>query len=98
MGLVGPGDEVVLIEPAYDSYRPIVEAVGGSGEDRDLVAARVAADGRRRLPRPSRPRPSAVMINSPLNPIGRVFDAEEMAAIARVLREQQCGGDLRRSL
>ena len=29
MGLVKPGDEVVLIEPAYDSYRPIVEAVGG---------------------------------------------------------------------
>ena len=30
MGLVGPGGEIVLIEPAYDSYRPIAEAVGAS--------------------------------------------------------------------
>ena len=28
LGLVGPGDEIVLIEPAYDSYRPIAEAAG----------------------------------------------------------------------
>ncbi len=38
------------------------------------------------------------MVNTPLNPIGRVFDAEEMAAIARALREQQRRGDLRRGL
>ena len=30
MGLVGPGDEVVLIEPSYDCYRPIAEAVGAT--------------------------------------------------------------------
>ena len=30
MGLAGPGDEVVLIEPAYDSYRPIAEAAGAT--------------------------------------------------------------------
>ncbi len=41
MGLVGPGDEVVLIEPAYDSYRPIAEAVGARGQDRDPGAARI---------------------------------------------------------
>ena len=40
MGLVGPGDEVVLIEPAYDSYRPIAEAVGARGEDRHACRRR----------------------------------------------------------
>jgi len=84
MGLVGPGDEVVLIEPAYDSYRPIVEAVGGVAKIVTLAppAWRLTEDA---LAAAITPKTKAVMINSPLNPIGRVFDAHEMAAIARVL-------------
>jgi N-succinyldiaminopimelate aminotransferase len=84
MGLVGPGDEVVLIEPAYDSYRPIVEAVGGVAKIVTLSppAWRLTEEA---LATAVTPKTKAVMINSPLNPIGRVFDAQEMAAIARVL-------------
>ncbi len=84
MGLVGPGDEVVLIEPAYDSYRPIVEAVGGVAKIVTLSppAWRLTEEA---LAAAVTPKSKAVMINSPLNPIGRVFDAHEMAAIARVL-------------
>jgi N-succinyldiaminopimelate aminotransferase len=84
MGLVGPGDEVVLIEPAYDSYRPIVEAVGGVAKIVTLSppAWRLTEEA---LAAAVTPKTKAVMINSPLNPIGRVFDAHEMAAIARVL-------------
>ena len=84
MGLVGPGDEVVLIEPAYDSYRPIVEAVGGVAKTVTLSppAWRLTEEA---LAAAVTPRTKAVMINSPLNPIGRVFDAGEMTAIARVL-------------
>ncbi|HEX4370366.1 MAG TPA: aminotransferase [Rhizomicrobium sp.] len=84
MGLVGPGDEVVLIEPAYDSYRPIVEAVGGVAKTVTLSppAWRLTEEA---LAAAVTPKTKAVMINSPLNPIGRVFDAREMAAIARVL-------------
>ena len=44
MGLVKPGDEVVLIEPAYDSYRPIVEAVGGIAKPIRLRAPGWALD------------------------------------------------------
>ncbi|MEP6829849.1 MAG: aminotransferase [Rhizomicrobium sp.] len=86
MGLAGPGDEVVLIEPAYDSYRPIAEATGATVKtvtlappDFRLTHAMLAAA--------ITPRTKIVMINSPLNPIGRVFDADEMAAIARAVRE-----------
>ena len=86
MGLAGPGDEVVLIEPAYDSYRPIAEAVGAVVKvitltppnfrlTDDLLAAAVT------------PRTRVVMVNSPLNPIGRVFDAQELGAIARAVTE-----------
>ncbi|HWF65551.1 MAG TPA: aminotransferase class I/II-fold pyridoxal phosphate-dependent enzyme, partial [Rhizomicrobium sp.] len=84
MGLVGPGDEVVLIEPAYDSYRPIVEAVGGVAKTVTLSPPvwRLTEEA---LAAAVTPRTKAVMINSPLNPIGRVFDAGEMTAIARVL-------------
>jgi N-succinyldiaminopimelate aminotransferase len=84
MGLVGPGDEVVLIEPAYDSYRPIVEAVGGVAKIVTLSPPgwRLTEEA---LAAAVTPKTKAVMINSPLNPIGRVFDTHEMAAIARVL-------------
>jgi aspartate/methionine/tyrosine aminotransferase len=85
MAMVGAGDEVVLIEPSYDSYRPIVEAVGGqvrvvklSAPDWRLdEAALRAAFG---------PRTRAIMVNSPLNPLGRVFDHAELEALANVLR------------
>jgi N-succinyldiaminopimelate aminotransferase len=86
LGLAGPGDEVVLIEPAYDSYRPIAEAAGAvvktvtlAPPDFRLTRAMLAAA--------ITPRTRVVMVNSPLNPIGRVFDAEEMAAIAWALGE-----------
>ena len=84
MGLVGPGDEVVLIEPAYDSYRPIVEAVGGVAKIVTLSPPgwRLTEEA---LAAAVTPKTKAVMINSPLNPIGRVFDTHEMAAMARVL-------------
>ena len=85
MGLAGPGDEVVLIEPAYDSYRPIVEASGAVAKTVTLAPP----DWRLSEPALSAaitPRTRLVMINSPLNPIGRVFDAEEMAVIARCLK------------
>jgi len=86
MGLVGQGEEVVLIEPSYDSYRPIAEAVGAVVRVVKLApptwrlseAALRAAMG---------PKTRAILINTPLNPIGRVFDAEELAMLARVVKE-----------
>ena len=86
MGLAGPGDEVVLIEPAYDSYRPIAEAIGAviktitlQPPDFRLTDAMLAMA--------VTPRTRLVMVNSPLNPIGRVFDKSELGAIARAVGE-----------
>jgi aspartate/methionine/tyrosine aminotransferase len=86
LALAGPGDEVVLIEPAYDSYRPIAQAAGATIKSvklappdwrltRDALAAAVT------------PKTRAILLNTPLNPIGRCFDRDELEAVADVLRE-----------
>ena len=80
---VRPGDEVVIFEPAYDAYRPLIERAGGVVRAVSLAppvwrlteAALEAAVG---------PATRMVLFNNPLNPAARVFDAEEIAALAGV--------------
>jgi len=84
MGLVGQGDEIVLIEPSYDCYRPIAEAVGGIVKSVKLSPPRFRLTGQD-LRAVIGPKTRAVLINTPLNPIGRVFDREELETLARVV-------------
>jgi N-succinyldiaminopimelate aminotransferase len=83
--LLDPGDEVVLFEPYYDSYRPCLAVAGAAprvvtleGDDFRLDAARLDAA--------ITPRTRAVMLNSPLNPAGKVFSREELEIVAGVCR------------
>ncbi|MFD7652972.1 pyridoxal phosphate-dependent aminotransferase [Actinosynnema sp. NPDC059797] len=90
LALVEPGDEVVLIEPYYDSYAASVALAGatrrtvglveepGTGRLGLDVAALEAAFG---------PRTRAVLVNSPHNPTGTVLNRDELAAIARLCVE-----------
>lgn len=80
---VRPGDEVVIFEPAYDAYRPLIERAGGvvrsvalQGPAWRLTEAAIEAV----VTSATR----AVLFNNPLNPAARVFDAEEIAALAGV--------------
>lgn len=84
MGLAGEGGEVVLIEPSYDSYRPIAEAVGAKIKTVKLAPPdwRLNADA---LAAAITPQTRVVMLNSPLNPIGRAFTREELEGVARVI-------------
>lgn len=84
MALTGPGDEVVLIEPAYDSYRPIAEAAGATIRTVTLEPPRWRLT-EEALSAAVTPKTRAILINTPLNPIGRVFDDAELDAVARVL-------------
>ncbi len=82
--LVDPGDEVLLLEPAWVSYRPIVQLLGGvpvgvslSFENNFLVADEI-------LEKHISAKTKAVIVNSPNNPTGRVLTAAERESIARV--------------
>jgi N-succinyldiaminopimelate aminotransferase len=85
LALAGPGDEVVTFEPYFDSYAACI-ALGGATRRvvrleppafRPDVAALEAAVG---------PRTKVLLLNSPHNPTGAVFDRTELAAIADVCR------------
>ena len=82
MALIEPGDEVVLFQPLYDAYLPMVRRAGGVAKfvtlrppqwrfsEADLAA--VFSD-----------RTKLVLFNNPLNPAGIVFDAAALALLAR---------------
>ena len=82
--LIEPGDEVVLIEPLYDCYLPLVLRAGATPRfvrvtppdwriDPDALAA--AFSGKTK----------AILLNNPMNPAGKVFTADELALIAETV-------------
>lgn len=81
--LIEPGDEVILFEPAYDAYAPLVRRAGGVPV---FVALRPPAwryerDG---IERAITARTKAMILNDPLNPIGTVASASELALLAEL--------------
>ena len=83
--LAHPGDEVVVFEPAYDSYLPAVELAGAipvrvplgfPGFDVDWAAVRRAITPRTRL----------ILVNTPNNPGTSILRADDLAALADVTR------------
>ena len=87
--LVNPGDEVVVLEPAFDLYYGQIRLAGGTTVP---VTLDVDEDGHRwtldvsRLEAAITPRTKVLILNSPHNPTGRTYGADEMAAVADVLR------------
>jgi len=84
LGLIEPGDEVVLIEPLYDSYLPMVRRAGGVPK---LVRVEPPAWTlpRADLEQAFSERTKLLVLNSPHNPAGKVFDADELSFIAGLL-------------
>src|SRR5271166_1789626 len=85
MALLDPGDEVVLIEPLYDTYLPVVRMLGAvprlvrlSPPGWDLPRAELAAA--------FGPKTKAILVNTPMNPTGKVFTTAELAFIADLLQ------------
>lgn len=85
LGIVKPGDEVVLLEPAYDSYRPMIEAAGGVVRPIRLQAPGWMLD-ERALSAVFNAKTKAIMLNSPMNPAGKVFSRHELELIASFLK------------
>ena len=84
--VVRPGEEVIVLDPCYDSYEPSIDLAGGRAVhvpldprtfavDWDLVRAAVT------------PRTRMLMINSPHNPSGAMFTADDIANLNALLRQ-----------
>jgi N-succinyldiaminopimelate aminotransferase len=85
LGLVDPGDEVVMWEPYYDSYRAMVQFVGGVRRPVTLRSPDYRLD-RQELEAAVTERTKLILLNTPHNPTGHVFDRGELEAIADVAR------------
>ncbi len=85
-GLIEPGDEVIVIEPLYDCYLPIIRRAGGIPKlvtirppdwSLDLNALREAFSEKTKL----------LLINTPQNPASKVYTRTELEAIAALVKE-----------
>lgn len=85
LGLLNPGDEVVLIEPLYDSYLPIVRMAGAIPRLVRLEPPHWSLP-RQALEEAFSERTKLLMLNSPMNPTGKVFNRDELAFIADLVR------------
>ena len=85
LAVVQPGDEVIVLEPAYDSYEPSIILAGGTcvhvplragsfRPDFDAIAAALS------------PRTRAILVNTPHNPSATVWRAADMQRLAELLR------------
>jgi aspartate/methionine/tyrosine aminotransferase len=81
LGLIEPGDEVVLIEPLYDSYLPIVRRAGGIPKLVRLEPPTWSLP-REALAAAFSDRTKLILFNTPMNPCSKVFDREELLFIA----------------
>lgn len=87
LALVDPGDEVVVLEPFYENYGPDAVLCGAVPAFLPLTPPEYRLDADR-LRAVVTDRTRAVVINTPNNPSGRVFDREELEAVAAVCMER----------
>ncbi|MGO4302709.1 pyridoxal phosphate-dependent aminotransferase [Cupriavidus sp. RAF12] len=84
LATVHPGDEVIVLEPCYDSYLPSIELAGGKAVPVTLEAPlfRIPFD---KLAAAITPRTRMILINTPHNPTGTIWRAEDMDQLADLL-------------
>jgi N-succinyldiaminopimelate aminotransferase len=86
LAMVQTGDEVLVIAPAYDAYAPLVRRAGGVVREVALRSPewRIDADALRAAITPTT---RLLILNNPHNPTGRLFDRQELEAVAAVAHE-----------
>jgi methionine aminotransferase len=81
---VQPGDEVLLFEPCYDSYVPVIRLSGGTPVFASLRYPDYAVDWDE-VQRAITPRTKAILINTPHNPTGVTWTADDMRQLAALV-------------
>ena len=84
LAIVHPGDEVIVLEPCYDSYVPNIELAGGVVVRVPLTPGTFRPDFDK-IQAAITPRTRAILINSPHNPSGMVWTREEMLRLQDIL-------------
>ena len=97
MALIEPGDEVVLFQPLYDAYLPLVQRAGGVPRFVRLEPPDWRFD-EEMLARAFTPKTKVVLFNNPLNPSATVLSARGSRAAGALLREIRCHRGLRRGV
>jgi len=84
LALVNPGDEVILFEPLYDSYMPMLLRAGAIPKPIRLSPPNWQLP-REELAAAFSDKTKFILINTPMNPTGKVFDDSELSFIADLL-------------
>jgi methionine aminotransferase len=83
---VNKGDEVIIVEPAYDSYGPSVEVNGGKVIPYRLMAPGYSIDWNKMRDLIS-DRTKMILINSPHNPTGKIFSADDIQQLETLTKD-----------
>ncbi|MDQ2971867.1 MAG: pyridoxal phosphate-dependent aminotransferase [Pseudomonadota bacterium] len=84
--VVHTGDEVIVLDPCYDSYDPAIELNGGRAVHVPLDPRDFTPDWQR-IEAAVRPKTRMIVVNTPHNPCGSVFSAEDLEALAALTRK-----------
>lgn len=90
--VVRPGDEVIVFDPAYDSYEPAITLAGGRTVHIPMSASDNGLDFHidwQRLADALNDRTRLIILNSPQNPIGSILAPEDLDSLARILRDTE---------
>ena len=89
--LIEEGDEVLMVEPEYATYEPMIHFYGGTAKTVPLLfdGLRWSFD-RKAFARAFTDRTKLVLLSNPNNPVGYVYKDEELAEIARLVKEHRC--------
>jgi aspartate/methionine/tyrosine aminotransferase len=86
LATIASGDEVIIFTPAYDSYAPMIRRGGGVPREVALKPPGWRIDAAE-LEAAVGPKTRAILFNNPHNPAGRLFERQELEAVAAVARD-----------
>lgn len=93
---INPGDEVILVEPYFDIYRPSIEVCGGRVVTVPLrlnkpfegtISANDWKLNMEELASKVTPRTKVILLNNPHNPTGKLFSRKELEEVGKVAKE-----------